>query len=74
MVPIVPRGLLASFDTIARVSATSPVLDIIIMRHHVTFPFLAMALMRLTRCVNHADRGQLYQSEICIIDHVCSLA
>ena len=45
--------------------------------HHATscdIPFLEVVLMHLTHCVNHADRVQLYQSEIHIIDHVCSLA
>jgi len=43
MVPIIPHGLLVSFDTVACVSTTSPVCSILsscnIMQHHSTFPF-----------------------------------
>ena len=43
MVPIIPHGLLASFDIVACVSTTSPVCLILsscnIMQHHTTFPF-----------------------------------
>ena len=45
--------------------------------HHATscdIPFSEIVLMRLTRCVNHADRIRFYQSEIRVIDHMCFLA
>jgi len=71
MVPIIPRGLLASFDNIACVSTTSPVCSILTS---CDIPFSEIVLMRLTRCVNHTDRIRLYQSEIHVIDHMCSLA
>jgi len=62
MVPIIPCGLLASFDSIACVSTTSPVCSIL---SSCDIPFLEIVLMHLTHYVNHADRIQLYQSEIC---------
>ena len=71
MVQIIPHGLLTSFDTVACVSTTSPVCSIL---SSCDIPFLEIALMCLTHCVNHADWVQLYQSEIRVIDHVCSLA
>ncbi len=71
MVPIIPCGLLVSFDTIACVSTTSPVC---MMLTSCDIPFLEIVLMHSTRCVNHADQIRLYQSEIRVINHVCFLA
>jgi len=71
MVPIIPRGLLVSFDNIACVSTTSPVC-LILSSCNIT---LSASFGNGTDAfdINHADQVRLYQSEIHAIDHVCSL-
>jgi len=46
------------------------IMYITIMLH----PFLEIVLMHLTHCINHSDQAWLYQSEICVINHMCFLA